>query len=85
MCRSQQVNEITENTESSEEKCNLIQTFDSCEQFEVMAIEQNDSQREMVNRYIEEKVKGNRVSETGIKETRNEKKMTFREIQHQEG
>ena len=27
MCRSQQVNEITESTESSEEECNLIQTF----------------------------------------------------------
>ena len=30
MCRSQQVSEITENTESSEEEFNLIQTFDSC-------------------------------------------------------
>ena len=65
MCRSQQVNEITENTESSEEECNLIQTFDSCEEFEVMANEQNKSQREMINRYIKEKVKVNRVSETG--------------------
>ena len=49
MCRSQQVNEITENTESSEEECNLIQTFDSCEEIEVMVIEQNNSQREMIN------------------------------------
>ena len=40
MCRSQQVNEITENTEGSEEECNWIQTIDSCEEFEVMAIEQ---------------------------------------------
>ena len=40
MCRSQQVNEITETTESSEEECNLIQTFDSCEEFEIMSIEQ---------------------------------------------
>ena len=65
MCRSQQVNEKTENTESSEEGCNLIETFDSCEEFEVMAIEQNKSQREMINRCIKEKVKVNRVSETG--------------------
>ena len=65
MCRSQQVKEITENTESSEEECNLIQTFDSCEEFEVMAIEQNNRQREIINRYIKEKVKVNRVSETG--------------------
>ena len=35
ICRSQQVSEITENTESSEEECNLIQTFDSCEEFEL--------------------------------------------------
>ena len=48
MCRSQQVSEITENTESSEEECNLIQTFDSCEEFEVMAIEQKDRQIEMI-------------------------------------
>ena len=27
MCRSQQVNEITETTESSEEECNLIQNI----------------------------------------------------------
>ena len=59
MCRSQQVSEITENTESSEEECNLIQTLDSCEELEVMAIEQKDSHIEMINRYIEEKVKEN--------------------------
>ena len=59
MCCSQQVSEITENTESSEEECNLIQTFDSSEEFEVVAIEHKDSQIEMINRYIEEKVKEN--------------------------
>ena len=59
MCRSQQVSELTENTESSEEECNLIQTFDSCEEFEVMVIEQKDNQIEMITRYIEEKVKEN--------------------------
>ena len=59
MCRSQQVSEITENTESSEEECNLIQTFDSCEELEVMAVEQKDSEIEMINRYIDEKMKEN--------------------------
>ena len=82
MCRSQQVNEITEKTESSEEEFNLIQTFDSCEEFEVMAIERNNSQREMINRYIKEKVKVNRVSETGNNKLQT-KKLTFVEIQHQ--
>ena len=66
MCRSQQVNEISEEIKSSEEECNLIQSFDSCEESEVMAIEQKDSQIEMINRYIEEKLKGNRESETGV-------------------
>ena len=62
MCRSQQVSEIIENTESSGEECNLIQTFDSCEEFEVMAIEQKDNQIEMINRYIEEKKKETTVA-----------------------
>ena len=35
MCRSQQVNEITNEDSSSEEECNLIQTFDSCDEFEI--------------------------------------------------
>ena len=56
MCRSQQVNEITENTESSEEECNLIQIFDSCEEFEINSIEQNNNQRDTTDRYIKEKV-----------------------------
>ena len=66
MCRLQQVNEITKKTESSEEECNLIKTFGSCEEFEVMAIEQEDNQIEMINRYIEEKVRRNRGREPGI-------------------
>ena len=42
MCRSQQVKEITETSESSEEECNLIQAFDSLEEFEIMSEELND-------------------------------------------
>ena len=56
MCHSQQVNEITETTESSEEECNLMQTFVSCEEFEIMSIEQNNTQVDKINRYIEEKM-----------------------------
>ena len=44
----------------------MIQTFDSCEEFEVMAIEQENNQIEMINRYTEEKVRGNRGREPGI-------------------
>ena len=39
MCRSQQVHEIAERTSSSDEECNLIQSFDSCEEFKIMAVE----------------------------------------------
>ena len=39
MCRSNQVNEIAEENSSSEEGCNLIHSFDSCEEFEIMVVE----------------------------------------------
>ena len=39
MCRSNQVNKIAEENSSSEEECNLICSFDSCEEFEIMAVE----------------------------------------------
>ena len=39
MCRSNQVNEIAEEKSSSEEECNLIHSFDSCDEFEIMAVE----------------------------------------------
>ena len=38
MCRSNQVNEIGEEKSSSEKKCNLIQSFDSCDEFEIMMV-----------------------------------------------
>ena len=39
ICRSNQVNEIAEENSSSEEECNLIRCFDSCEEVEIMAVE----------------------------------------------
>ena len=39
MCRSNQVNEIGEEKSSSEEDCNLIQSFDSCDEFEIMMVD----------------------------------------------
>ena len=39
MCRPQQVNMKTKTTDSSEEECNLIQTFDSCDEFEILLVE----------------------------------------------
>ena len=37
--RSQQINEITEEKSSSEKECNLIQLFDSCDEFEIMMVD----------------------------------------------
>ena len=84
MCRSQQVSEITENTESSEEECNLIQTFVSCEEFEVMVIEQKDRQIEMINRYIDEKMKENSGG-NGVNKLETKKRLTYGKIHHREG
>ena len=39
MCRSNQVNEIGEDKPSSEKECNLIQSFNSYDEFEIMMVE----------------------------------------------
>ena len=54
MCRSQQVNEIAEKSSNSDEECNLIQSFDSCDEFEVMAIESEISSMEQIDEYIKQ-------------------------------
>ena len=55
MCKSQQVNEISEKSSSSDEECNLIQSFDSCDEFEIMAIESELSSLEQIDEYIKQK------------------------------
>ena len=57
MCRSQQKNEIVEKTSSSDEECNLIQSFDSCDEFEIMAIEPETSSMDQIDEYIKQKSK----------------------------
>ena len=54
MCKSQQVNEIAEKSSSSDEECNLIQSFDSCEEFENMAIESELSSMEEIDEYMKQ-------------------------------
>ena len=54
MCKSQQVNEIAEKSSSSHEECNLIQSFDSCDEFEIMAIESELSSLEQIDEYIKQ-------------------------------
>ena len=63
MCKSQQVNEIAEKSSSSDEECNLIQSFDSCDEFEIMAIESEISSMEQIDEYI--KQQSNRKLEIG--------------------
>ena len=54
MCRSQQVNEIAEKSSSSDEECNLIHYFDSCDEFEIMAIESEISSMIQIDEYIKQ-------------------------------
>ena len=54
MCKSQQVNEIAEKSSSSDEECNLIQSFDLCDEFEIMAIEAELSSLEQIDEYIKQ-------------------------------
>ena len=59
MCRSQQVNEIAEKTSSSDAECNLIQSFYSCDEFEIMAIESEISSMEQIDEYIKQQANRN--------------------------
>ena len=60
MFKSQQVNEIAEKSSSSDEECILIQSFDSCEEFEIMAIESELSSMEEIDEYIKQQSNRNR-------------------------
>ena len=56
MCKSQQVNEIANEDSSSEEECNLIQTFDSCDEFEIMTVEEDFTSITNIEKYINKRV-----------------------------
>ena len=57
ICRSQQVNEIAEKTSSSDEERILIQSFDSSDEFEIMATESETSSMEQIDEYIKQQPK----------------------------
>ena len=63
MCRSQQVNEVAIEDSSSEEKCNLIQNFDSFDEFEIMAVEEDFTSIAEIEKYIIKRVLGNAYEE----------------------
>ena len=56
MCKSQQVNEIAHEDSSSEEECNFIQTFDSCDEFEIMTVEEDFTSISDIEKYINKRV-----------------------------
>ena len=51
MWRSQQISDINEATESSEEENNLIQTLGSSDEPAIVSIEQNANQMVKIDRY----------------------------------
>ena len=62
MCRSNQVNEISEEKSSSEEECNLIQCFYSCDEFKIMMV---DSKKKTGGREMtDSKLRGKSEKET---------------------
>ena len=63
MCKSQQVNEIAEKSSSSDEECNLIQSFESCEEFEIMSVESELSSLEKIDEYIKQQSNKNKETE----------------------
>ena len=75
MCRSQQVNEIANEDSSSEEECNLIQNFDFCDEFEIMALEEDFTSIENVRKYIKKRLSAN-VSANVSEKKNNEMKVS---------
>ena len=68
MCRSNQVNEIGEEKSCSEEQCNLIQSFDSCDEFEIMMVAttvKKSGEKEAKSNHIRRKV-GNETTTQDI-------------------
>ena len=66
MCKSQQVNEIANEDSSSEEECNLIQTFDSCDDFEILTVEEDFTSIANIEKYINKRVLENVLDEKKI-------------------
>ena len=63
MCRSQQVNEVAVENSSLEEECNLLQNFVSCDEFEIMAVEEDLTSVALIEKYINKRVLANVYAE----------------------
>ena len=63
MCRSQQVSEVTEESERSEDECDLIrENFGSCSDFEVLSIQAHRPENKRISKYV-----GDRINESNKK------------------
>ena len=75
MCRSQQVKELTEKTTSSDEECNLIQSFDSCHNSEIISIEYNFTSIVKIENYLGNRKESKQAIPAKVNENRNVKKI----------
>ena len=76
--RSQQINKVTEKTSSSDEECNFIRCFDSCDDFEIMAIEKDKMFVEQIADFISDRLNKKTDQITGSRDLQNVKKVGTR-------
>ena len=75
ICRSQQVNEVAEKISSSDEECNLIRCFDSCNDFEIMVVEEDKMSVEQIEDYILDKLDKRLYQNTRHRDPQNVRKI----------
>ena len=69
MCRSQQVNEIIKNSTSSEdEEGNVIQSFDSCDDFEFLSIKYDFISIAQIEKYVENRIEIKQAKPSSVTE-----------------
>ena len=79
MCRSQQVIENIENSTSSEdEECNVIQSFDSCDDFEFLSIKYDFISIAQIEKYVENRIEIKQAKPSSVTENSYVKKSDIR-------
>ena len=82
MCRSQQKNEVNEDTTSSDNEGNLIQSFHSCNNFEIMSIECNFTSFAQTEKFVENRIEIKHVTPSDLEENENIKKISIHSKQN---
>ena len=68
MCRSQQVSEVAEESEGSEEECDQIrESFGSCSDFEVMSIQTHQRENKRISKIVGDSISENNKRLNGEK------------------